>query len=63
MTVSWLATGGSFSEPRTGRSETDVRPSTESEFVADGTPRGAIFIVLHDARGGVVWKTLSVSAP
>ena len=61
IAVSWLTTSGTFSAPRTGRSEADLATSSESDFTAPSTPgAGTIFVVVRDARGGTAFRSIPV---
>lgn len=55
--VSWYATAGSFSDDSTGRDATDTNVTSDNSWQAPsqaGTVH--LWIVLHDARGGIGWQ-------
>ncbi len=55
--VSWYATGGSFDSDSTGRSATDTNVTSDNGWQAPsqaGTVH--LWVVLHDARGGLGWQ-------
>ena len=59
--ASWLAAGGHFREPRTGRGESDLADDTETTFSAPAEARELpAWVVLRDARGGVGWRSFRV---
>jgi hypothetical protein len=54
LTVSWLATSGTFAAEHTGRGETDPTLDSDNSWTAPTTIGPAhIFLVLRDSRGGV----------
>lgn len=61
MRVSWFATGGSFANDHTGRTEAESESSTDNEWTAPDAPTTThVFVVLHDARGGVAFATYAI---
>lgn len=62
MVVTWFATAGSFSERRTGISETDPDDaSTETVWTSPEQPGEVrLWSVLRDDRGGVGWREVRV---
>ncbi len=61
LTVSWLTSAGSFTSPRSGRSETDLATTSESEWIApESAATGTLFIVLRDSRSGAAFRTIPV---
>jgi hypothetical protein len=62
MRVAWFATGGSFDSDHTGREE-DEYTSTSSDdgwTAPEATGTVHLWVVLHDARGGVDWKSFVI---
>jgi hypothetical protein len=59
MRVSWFSAGGLFDRDRTGRDEDDHATTSDNTWVAPESP-GLVhaWMVLRDARGGVVWRAL-----
>jgi hypothetical protein len=53
MSVSWLATGGVFTDERTGRADTDAATDTANEWQAPAAGAVHLWLVLRDSRGGV----------
>lgn len=64
MRVSWFATAGAFDSDRTGRAASDPTAYSENGWVAPASPAEVhLWVVLRDDRGGVGWRsyTLTVS--
>lgn len=61
MRVSWFASGGSFSDDRTGRDEMDMGWTSDDTWTTPSTPGLVhLWVVLRDARGGVDWQSYDV---
>jgi hypothetical protein len=54
--VSWYSTGGSFDNDSTGRVDTDTGLTSDNNWHAPSQAGTAhLWVVLHDARGGIGW--------
>jgi len=62
MRVSWFKTAGSLGADRTGRGEDDVATDTTNTFTAPESGSAALWLVLHDSRGGIGLRTFRVTA-
>jgi len=56
MQITWYATAGSFDNDSTGRVSTDTAVTSDNNWHAP-SQAGAVhlWVVLHDARGGIGW--------
>jgi hypothetical protein len=63
MRISWYASGGSFADDRTGRTEQEAsETSTANTWTAPSTPGMiTLWVVLRDSRGGLNWKSYRVT--
>jgi hypothetical protein len=61
MRISWYSSAGSFTDDRTGRSETDLLVTTDNIWTAP-TTAGTVMMwaVLRDSRGGLAWKSFRI---
>jgi hypothetical protein len=62
ITVSWLATGGTFFADRSERAEKEVETFVEDDWTApDQADDVTLWVVLRDDRGGVGWNRYRIS--
>lgn len=61
MVVSWYATAGSFDVPSDGRDDDDLTTNVVNGWTGPATAGSVhLWVVLHDARGGVGWASYTV---
>jgi hypothetical protein len=59
--VAWYASGGAFDIETNGREESDETAFVENDWTAPSAPgKGALWLVVRDARGGVGWRQYAV---
>ena len=62
MVASWYATGGTFDDDRSGRSETDLATNAANGWTAPSAPGTVhLWVILRDARGGVGWESYTLA--
>jgi hypothetical protein len=62
MEVTWWATSGTLTTPRTFISEQDAGMITQATtMLVNASNTGTVWVVLRDARGGVDWAMLSLN--
>ncbi len=60
--VSWYATGGTFDNDSTGRDSTDTAVTSDNRWQAPSQAGSVhLWVVLHDARGGIGWAGYSLA--
>jgi hypothetical protein len=60
MQITWYATDGAFDDDSTGRTGTDTSVVSDNNWRAPSQPGTVhMWIVLHDARGGIGWAGYS----
>ncbi len=56
MQISWYATAGTFDDDSTGRTDSDTSVTSDNNWYAPSqTGTVHLWVVLHDARGGIGW--------